>query len=178
MTSYYEHKLKKDLKFGFKGEDNVKPLLEHYFKVEFKKTAQYATFDFINRAKKIRVELKTRRIRKNQYYDIMISYNKVSTGFKHIKDGWSVYFCWKFEDGLSFYKLDKDTFKDEWVRSGGRYDRGKSEPCKCAYIPTRLLKDIRNDNTIDTDNEPSEDDDKSNNEVDDDIKDMIKNMTI
>lgn len=139
----YKKKQSKDLKFGSKSEEKVKPLLEDYFDLTIKKTKdKYATYDYYSDDGKVWFELKTRRAYKTQYFDTMMGYNKINNGWAKIDKGCDVYLCFQFTDKLCYYKLEKETFKEEWVRDGGRFDRGKDEISKYAYIPTSLLIDI------------------------------------
>jgi hypothetical protein len=133
----------KDMRTGLTSETNTKPILEKFFnKTIIKSTDKYAILDFHTEDKKIYYELKTRNIHKTQYRDIMIGYNKIVRGFELIEKGCEIYLIWKFTNGLCYYKLDKDTFKNEWVRQGGRNDRGFAEYSQCCYIPTDLLTEI------------------------------------
>lgn len=133
-----------DLKFGFSNEDKLLEVFRKYFKSETleKTKRKYDQYDYIDVDKKIIIELKSRRIRKLQYPDIMIGLNKIVEGFKHIENGYRVYLCWSFTDKLSHYELSEDTYNKDWERMGGRYDRGINEQCIVSYIPTKLMVDI------------------------------------
>jgi len=133
-----------DLKFGLKNEEKILTIIRKYFKSNtiFKTTYTYDQYDFIDKKNKIIIELKSRRIKKLQYHDIMIGLNKITEGFKHIKNGYTTYLFFSFTDTISFYELNSKTYKKSWERIGGRIDRNKNEICKCSYIPTTELIDI------------------------------------
>ena len=133
----------KDLKFGSKNEKKVQPILEDHFKLKLQKAKdKYSVYDYFTEDKKIYFELKSRRIYKNQYRDVMVGANKINRGLKLIDEGCDVYICWKFTDKLCYYKIDKDTLKEEWKREGGRWDRGENEVNMMYFIPTVNMIDI------------------------------------
>ena len=72
----------------------------------------------------------------------MIGANKIEKGLKLIEKGCDVYICWKFVDKLCYYKIDRATLKDEWKRTGGRFDRGWDEIDMLYYIPTHEMIDV------------------------------------
>jgi len=137
-------KKSQDLKFGSANEKKLLEVFRQYFKSDTinKTTDCYDQYDYIDTKNKIIIELKSRRIRKLQYPDTMIGLNKITEGFKHIKNGYTVYLCWSYTDGLSFYELTKDTYNTNWERMGGRWDRGINERCMCCFIPTNIMTDI------------------------------------
>ena len=133
----------KDLKFGSKNEKKVQPILEEHFKLKLQKAKdKYSVYDYFTKDKKIYFELKSRRIYKNQYRDVMVGANKINRGLKLIDEGCDVYICWKFTDKLCYCKIDKDTLKEEWKREGGRWDRGENEVNMMYFIPTINMIDI------------------------------------
>lgn len=132
-----------DIKFGSKSENRTKPLLEKHFNISLVQSInKYATYDYYTEDKQKWFELKTRRTYKNQYPDVMVGANKISKGLRMVGEGKDVYICWKFTDKLCYYKLDKDTLKNEWRREGGRTDRGRNEIDMLYYIPTDVMIDI------------------------------------
>ena len=138
------NKKTQDLNFGNDNEKIVINKLRDYFKSDTinKTEDKMDTFDFIDKDNKMIFELKSRRIKKNQYYDTMIGYNKIIDGFKHIEKGYKVYLCWKYLDKLSYYQLTKDSYNEKWIRQGGRMDRGYDERHMCYFVPTKEMKDI------------------------------------
>ena len=134
---------KSDVIYGNKKENDLLMYLNKYFNTELHKTPSYDEFDFIDKNKKIMIELKSRRIYKEMHYDTMIGYNKVIRGKDIINAGYRVYFVFSFKDGLYYYELKEDNIKKKWIKMGGRCDRGKSEIKRYCYIPTHLLTNIK-----------------------------------
>lgn len=131
------HAKNKDLKFGKKNENNTIDIFNKFFGGTFNKTVdKWDPFDFLNKEECIYIELKTRRNTKNKYPTTMVGYNKIIDGLKHIENGFSVYFCFKFTDGLYYYKLPLDGgLNDKCVKDiGGRCDRGRAEYKDYFYI--------------------------------------------
>ena len=138
------NKKSQDLEFGAQNELIVLAKLKDYFKSQDinKTELKMDTFDFVDRTNKTIFELKSRRIFKNQYYDVMIGYNKILDGLKHIDNGYRVILCWNFKDKLCFHELTKENFNKSWLKIGGRYDRGKDETNMCYFVPTKEMIDI------------------------------------
>lgn len=139
---YINSILKKDIYYGNKKENDLLMCLNNHFNVNLSKTPPFDEFDFIDEDNKIMIELKSRRIDKDMYYDTMIGLNKVLKGKDIINDGYRVYFVFSFKDGVYYYELKKDNILKKWIKKGGRYDRGKTEIKKYCYIPTHLLTNI------------------------------------
>ena len=131
--------LKKDLKFGDKKENSLIPQINKYFNCNVIKTKPFYEFDFIDKKLKLLFEVKGRRNDKNKYYDTMIGANKITEGFKMIKEGYKVYFVFDFTDFTSYYELSETSINKNWYRQGGRQDRGKDEIKKYCFIPNHLL---------------------------------------
>ena len=55
-----------------------------------------------------------------------------------------VYFCFNFEDGLYYWKYNKEDLENGNVviRKGGRNDRGIDETKDYGYIKTEILKKV------------------------------------
>ena len=138
----YKKKQEKDLIFGDKQEDKIKPILESHFKIKLNKTKGFATFDYIDNDENLFIELKSRRAKKYQYPDTMIGLNKVNEGFEKMKKGKKIYFFFSFRDQLCYYMLDNDTFNLKWIRAGGRKDRGINEIKSYVFIPVKYLTDV------------------------------------
>ena len=137
-------KKSQDLKFGSDNEKKLLEIFRQYFKSDTlnKTTNCYDQYDFIDTKNKIIIELKSRRIRKLQYYDVMIGYNKIENGFKHIDKGYRVFLCWSFIDNLCVHELTKENFNKSWLKIGGRWDRGSDETNMCYFVPTKEMTDI------------------------------------
>ena len=128
-----------DIKEGLEKEKIIKPLLEEYFHIELKEQGRFSLFDFSS--SNAFFELKSRNNKKLKYPTTMVGYNKVKEGFKLMKEGKEIYFVFNFTDTLSYYKLD-DTFSIDWVKLGGRRDRGINESNDYVFIPCNILVDI------------------------------------
>ena len=129
-----------DLKWGEEQEQKVKPLLEKYFDCELVKTPQsYNIFDFINDDKKLIIEVKSRKNKKNKYPTTMVGDNKWKEAESLRDDGWEVFFFFNFTDCLSYLEYDN---QDIPRKRGGRTDRGKREIKYYRYIDINLLNDI------------------------------------
>jgi hypothetical protein len=131
-----------DYDFGEYHENNTHQIINNFFKCEFKKTEKYATFDFINKIKKVCVELKTRKNKKYEYPTTMITYSKVRKGMQYVRKGYKVYFVFKFTDQISYYELIKPDL--DYIDDGlcGRSDRGRPEYNKYYMIPVDVLSDF------------------------------------
>ena len=122
---FYNYKLKKDLDYGNMKEIKLKKPLENHYNIKLQKTSPFYEFDYINKKNKILIEIKSRRISKTQYHETMVGYNKILKGFKMIKQGYKVYFCFGFTDFTCGFELKEDSILN--IRDGGRTDRGKAE---------------------------------------------------
>lgn len=137
MCDYLKY-LQYDLEFGISAEDEIKELLEHKFNCGLNKQSKYSCFDYVSNCENIYIELKTRRCNFDKYPDTMIGYNKVKKSISLVNSGKKVYFIFKFEDGIYYYNFE-GIINLKWVRTGGRYDRGRIEKNEYYYIPTELL---------------------------------------
>ena len=129
----------RDLEFGEKSELEVLPIIKNYFDTELEKTKyKYATFDFVSN--KYCIELKSRNNAKDKYDSTIIGYNKI----KKCNDKNKTYiFCFKFTDGIFFWKYNDEEFEKFCeINNGGRKDRGYTEYNQYCYIPVNLLKKI------------------------------------
>jgi hypothetical protein len=126
------NKFKDDLTFGLTQEDVLLDVIQKKFDIDLAKTKRNCTFDY--ESKKVLVELKTRRVKKDQYPDSMIGLNKIELASTSDRE---VYFVFQFTDGLYYWKYNKED-KLEY-RGGGRCDRGKNEFKDYCYIPTALF---------------------------------------
>ena len=134
---------KQDIKFGLENETKVIPTLSSFFNTELIKDPNpYAVHDWYNETKTIHVELKSRRIKHNEYSTALIGLNKInSCKNPDVK----YYFVWMYNDGLFYIKYDKEIFdkfvieKDYTIKK--RYDVGRIEKSDVMHIPyTSLLK--------------------------------------
>jgi len=108
-------------KFGWDREDIMKPYIEKELNTEINKYSnQFEIFDYYN--DDLEIELKSRRVKHNQYPSTMIGVNKYIKGKKYIKNGKKVYFFFNFTDGLYVYELKENSNLE--IKTGGRYDTG------------------------------------------------------
>ncbi len=126
-----------DVNFGIKNELVVLDKLKKYYPSIEKKTYKYCLYDFESNSSIF--ELKSRRIYKDTYRDVLISGNKIECLLHHDKKG---YVLFNFYDGLYKFRVTNKSLKECDFRSGGRTDRGCCEINDCVYIPTRLLRKI------------------------------------
>jgi len=136
-------KQQNDIQFGENSEKKNINILSDFFDCELKETDGVRNaYDFIDEKQQIIIELKSRRNNIDKYPTTMVGTNKVVAGFKHIENGYKVFFAFQFIDGLFYYQLDDKTYQKSWERSGGRRDRGRAEYNLYTYIPTNLLNKI------------------------------------
>ena len=147
-----EEKKQIDLKFGFKKEKSTKPILEYFFDVKLVETENYHTFDYASidgAPKPLMIELKSRRVKMNQYPSTMVGFNKIEKAVKLMKSengGYQIYFVFDFDDCIAYYKFTRVI--DSYKRKGGRRDRGKAEIKDYYYIPISKLTTIIKKKTV------------------------------
>jgi DNA-dependent RNA polymerase auxiliary subunit epsilon len=149
MTNYQK---RRDLKFGLKGELKVQRMLSQFLGMEIiKDPYQYAIFDFYNKDKSILIEVKTRRINRNQYPTLFIDINKIREGQKKLKENpkTNVFFIWNCDDGYKLWELTETNFNKNWIQEGcGRQDRGYDERKALANIPVKDMFDLNEGDTL------------------------------
>jgi len=131
-----------DLLFGRGNEWNNKTVLETYLSTDLYARGYYDTFDFSDKQQTIFVELKSRRVRHDDYPTAIIGANKVEACSDPNKTYW---FAYAYTDGVYILKYDKelfDTFQriDEYQR-GARSDCSNN-PKKVVLIPYQYLTRI------------------------------------
>lgn len=129
-----------DVKFGNEKEDECLNAFKELFDDKLKKNSyKWATLDYS--CDGCYVELKSRRCAHNKYKDTMIGVNKINYCSNMTRP---VYFCFSFEDGLYYWKYNKEDLDNGNVviRKGGRTDRGIDETKDYAYIKTEILKKV------------------------------------
>ena len=137
----YLRKLQADRKYGETKEEEVHALINTYFGIDSERTGKWTHFDYIDKIKNIIVELKSRRYRKDKFYDTMIGMNKINYFKRKINDGYKVILCFNFIDGLYYYPFD-GSVDDNWVRDFECWTRGRREAKKHFFIPCSLLKKV------------------------------------
>lgn len=128
-----------DMKYGFSEEDKLLNKFRQKIDPQLNKSKNmYDPFDY--RSNNSLVELKSRRIRHNQYGDIMIGANKMSIATKTEKD---VYFVFNCLDGIYYWKYNKEEYETNVeYRMGGTMKRGEDEKIECCFINTNILKPL------------------------------------
>ena len=134
--------LASDLAFGTKSEISNTELLQDYLETTLERRGGYYVMDYVNPSKTIYVELKTRRIRHDQYDTALIGLNKVmACQNPDIK----YYFAYCYLDGLYVIQYDKELFDTFEIQKD--YLRGAREGIvdiaqSVVHIPTNLLTKI------------------------------------
>jgi len=126
-----------DLEYGLEKERETLDAIRICFDKGLKKiTDKYFCFDFSSDS--CYVELKSRRCTSSKYPDTMIGMNKLNYASKSRKP---VYFAFGFDDGLYYWKYNKEDIDNGnvEVRKGGRTDRGMDEIKDYGYIKTKCL---------------------------------------
>ena len=133
----YAKAKKHDDDFGLPKENEMLPLMKKTFDETICKSKHHSVFDY--EGVHCFAELKSRRVKHNQYLDTMIGTNKIDLA---LRCGKEVFLCFHYTDGAYFYKFDKDDLENENItfRIGGRCDRGRDERKQYAYIKTKCLK--------------------------------------
>lgn len=134
---------KADLAYGESNEVSVMDRLNEAFKTELERFGGYATIDYANPSRSIWVELKSRRIRHNQYPTALIGANKVA--FCQKNDEREYYFVFQYLDGLYYIKYNKDlfdSFQKEAFQRGERADAAYNGPQDIYHIPVEHLEKL------------------------------------
>ena len=136
LFSIYNMEQKKlDLKLGLSSEKKLLPKFKEIFGNSLEQNNQYDIFDYEN--ENFMIELKTRRIRHNQFYDLQVGLNKLELAFQ-TKDKISV-IVWNCIDGL-YYWIPKA--KEFSVRMARSTKRGRIEEQLCAFVPRKYIKPL------------------------------------
>jgi hypothetical protein len=105
--------------FGDKGEEDMYEILCDLFECEKlfntkEKYGKWCPFDFEDREKSIRIELKSRRIKHNKYDGgAMIPYSKIVKANEYEKEGGEWFFVFNCVDGIFYCRFDKEFLKLE-----------------------------------------------------------------
>lgn len=128
-----------DLAFGTRNEDTIKNQIETIAGTPLIKQGGYSVMDYTNDAKTVYVELKTRRIKHDDYPTALIGANKIEFCSDPTKNYFFV-FC--YSDGIYYIKYDASLF-NTFERSDNYY-RGERADCinnaqSVFYIPIGRL---------------------------------------
>jgi hypothetical protein len=99
---------KDDLQFGDESEQRHLNQFSTLVGASLTKTPPFHPMDYTNDGNTIFVELKTRRIRHDQYPTALIGKNKIDFCSDETK---TYYFCFCYNDGLYYIKYDPEVFK-------------------------------------------------------------------
>lgn len=129
-----------DLEFGTKSELTNHEVLEGFLNTTLNRKGGYSVFDFEDPTKTIFVELKTRRIRHDQYPTALIGLNKIQ--FCEYERDVQYWFVFCYTDGIYAIKYDRELFgsfetSHDFVR-GERTDCATREQ-SVVYIPVEHL---------------------------------------
>lgn len=129
---------KSDYAFGIKKEIESLDKLNGYFDTKLVYRGGFSTFDYDN-GNNVFVELKSRRIRHDQYDTTIIGANKVDSARDNPHN--TYWFCFSYEDGLYGIKFEPEKFADfvkDFYRRGDRSDYN-NRPQLVYFIPTKEL---------------------------------------
>lgn len=135
MTDYKSIK-NNDLKFGSQSEKASHECLEEIFgkllnTKDNAEMGEYFEFDKYN--DKYYIEIKSRRIRHNQYPTLIFGKNKLLKGDEIISNNPDIriFYLWKCNDGIYGWEHRSTDF---FISKMGRCDRGKREIDDCINI--------------------------------------------
>ena len=131
---------KADLIFGTGHEEALKSSIEQIAGCPLNRLGGYNIFDYVNDNQTVFVELKSRRIKHNDYDTAIIGLNKVRVACTDPKKDY--YFCFNYTDGLYYIKYDKALFSG--FESNTQYLRSERNDCfnpaqNIIYVPVERL---------------------------------------
>jgi hypothetical protein len=142
MATYNSvHSKAEDVAMGLDSESRNFLTLQKYLSTTLQHNGTYAVMDFSNPTKTVYVELKTRRIRHNQYPTALIGKNKIDFCNDPTK---SYYFVYSYIDGLYSIKYNKVLFDSFQTSAYTRNDRPDAPAVEnvVVYIPHEHLERI------------------------------------
>ena len=126
-----------DYIYGTTNQKRVLPLLKSYFSEDIKEfPSRWSKYDF--RSENALFELKSRKIKKNQYKTTLLTCNKVVSN----NEGKALNFVFDFKDELCYIPYDKETFSTFEKRMYSRVNEAKDEK-EYYFIPIDCLKTIQ-----------------------------------
>lgn len=128
-----------DLAFGTKNEDTIQNQIESIAGTPLIKQGGYSIMDYTNDVKTVYVELKTRRIKHNDYPTALIGANKIEFCSDPSK---TYYFVFCYSDGIYYIKYNDSLFNT--FQRSDHYYRGARSDCynsvqSVFYIPIESL---------------------------------------
>jgi hypothetical protein len=132
-----------DLAFGLKNEDAIKSQIEMIAGTPLIKQGGFSTMDYTNDSKTVYVELKTRRIKHDDYLTALIGVNKVEFCSDPTKN---YYFVFCYSDGIYYIKYNAEIFAT--FERSDHYYRGARSDCMNSvqsvfYVPIERLKSFK-----------------------------------
>lgn len=130
-----------DLAFGIPNETRMLNTIQSLVGQPLERQGSFDVMDYANKGRTVYVELKSRRIRHDQYPTAIIGLNKVE--WCRTNPGKDYYFCFSYTDGLYYVKYDDALFKT--FDRNMQYLRGDREDCAnnpnaIVYIPSSKLQ--------------------------------------
>ena len=131
-----------DLLFGLKNECAVLESIEGMVGTKLNHHKDFSVMDYSNESRTIYVELKSRRIRHNQYDTAIIGKNKIMFCNDPLK---TYYFVFSYTDGLYYVKYNSKLFNA--FRVDTEYQRSDRSDCRnnpqtIVHIPVNCLLKI------------------------------------
>ena len=138
-------KQQRDLNFGFKSENDIHNILEEQFGKLLRteknpEMGKYYEFDKYN--EDYFIEIKTRRIRHDQYKSLFFGENKLIKGDQILKrqPNIRIFYLWRCNDGIFGWEHRSSEFN---ICKRGRYDRGCEEFDDCVDILQKNIKPLK-----------------------------------
>ena len=133
--------LANDLAFGTSEEAKQLSRLEEVFCSKLKRQLGFASMDYKSEEKPLFIELKTRRIKHDQYPTALISAHKLDFCKSSNSE---CYFVYQYTDGLFYVKYDEKLFSTFWTDSYRRQESLDmvSRDKQTTFIPVRHLKPL------------------------------------
>ena len=145
MTDYKSMK-NNDLSFGSISESIIHQDLENIFGTllntkDNSNMGKFYEFDKYN--DKYYIEIKTRRIRHNQYPTLIFGKNKLLKGDEIISNNPDIriFYLWRCNDGIYGWEHRSSDF---YISQMGRWDRGKREISDCVNVKQSDIKPLNN----------------------------------
>jgi len=137
------NKQQQDLKLGLTNEKTIHKELEEVFG-ELKNTKDkygiYYEYDKYN--EKYFIEIKTRRIKHNQYNTLFFGVNKYNKGEALLKENpdLKIFYLWSCTDGIYGWQHGSSYYN---IVRRGRCDRGSDETNLCIDIKQKYIKPLK-----------------------------------
>ena len=128
----YYKKRKSDLDMGLKSEKEMLIRIKKKWGDDIETTGRYDIFDYESDTHMI--EIKTRRCKSDEFFDIIIGLNKLEVA-ETVPEKISI-FIWRFTDCCCYWVFNK---KEYTVRLGGSTNRRGESPRYCGFIKTKHL---------------------------------------